>query len=108
MYLGVACQTLKGNKARGQPVSFSGGSSRFVRVCTCAGMQFSEYGSADSSAISGWSVQGFIQVLCFCVRFYFSNVWLDVHGFNTNLKETRMGFIKPGPKILRWIHVRQR
>ena len=55
-----------------------------------------------------WSVQGFIQVLCFCVRFYFSNVWLDVHGFNTNLKEMRMGFIKPGPKFLRWIHVRQR
>ena len=79
-----------------------------VRVTVRAGVKFSECASADSSAISGWSVQGFIQVLFFRVRFYFSNVWLDVHGFNTNLKEMRMGFIKPGPKILRWIHVRQR
>ena len=79
-----------------------------VNMRTCAGVQFSEYGSADSSAISGWSVQGFIEVLFFRVRFYFSNVCLDVHGFNTNVKEMRMGFIKPGPKILRWIHVRQR
>ena len=79
-----------------------------MRVTVRAGVQFSECGSADSSAISGWSVQGFIQVLFFRVRFYFSNVWLGVHGFNTNFKEMRMGFIKPGPKFLRWIHVRQR
>ena len=68
-----------------------------VNMRTCAGVQFPD---------------GPFKVLSrfyfFRVKFYFSNVCLDVHGFNTNLQEIRMGFIKPGPKILRWIHVRQR